>query len=100
MLEWAESDGRYSYQEAKEIEAATGDGWRLPTLTEMLQHHDEARKTGGHNRWHNWSAWTATKRSRSDDDSRRWVNMWSGEYGYASTTWNHRMLVFLVREKR
>lgn len=102
-LVWADADvpGRFTWQEAKEEAICYGkyfsDGWRLPTITELLTLVDYERTNpasalpGIKADWY----WTSTPRAASPGGCAWYVNFGSGYTG-----WNDHGALGLVRAVR
>ena len=73
-LEWGPDEGNMTWDEAMKLAASKGDGWRLPTVQELVSQfdYDKGKPAEGFRRTWYWS-------SSPDDSSYAWnVNFDSG----------------------
>lgn len=57
-LEWGPNEGRMTWDAAVKLAASKGDGWRLPTVAELVSQYDydaDKPKDAGWNGWY-WSS--------------------------------------------
>ncbi len=80
-LEWGPNEGEMTWTEAVALAKAKGDGWRLPTVAELVSQFDYANGKPKHSSWKSECYWSSS--AVSGNPASAWLVYFNS--GYAAS---------------